>query len=118
MQEFYAIGGGLFEAAEAWSRYVLAVPASLLAAAGLVAQQRAFRRAGMVRFGRDCLWAAIAFVWYGLIGQIFVHASPLPPSNTINQELFLQTFGFPIQLVRGSRGHRHRRRRHSRAALI
>ena len=102
MQEYYAIGGGLFEAAEAWSRYVLAVPASLLAAAGLVAQQRAFRRAGMVRFGRDCLWAAIAFVWYGLIGQIFVHASPLPPSNTINQELFLQTFGFPIQLLRAA----------------
>jgi signal transduction histidine kinase len=102
MQSSFAIGGGLFEAAEAWSRYVLAMPASLLAAAGLVAQQRAFRRAGMVRFGRDCLWAAIAFVWYGLIGQLFVHASPLPPSNTINQELFLETFGIPIQLLRAA----------------
>ncbi len=102
MQQFYAVGGGLFEAADAWSRYVLGVPASLLAAAGLVAQQRAFRRAGMVRFGRDCLWAAIAFVWYGLVGQIFVKTSPLPPSNTINQELFLQTFGFPIQLLRAA----------------
>jgi signal transduction histidine kinase len=93
-------GGGLHETAEAWTRYVLAIPASLLAAAGLVAQQRAFRRAGMVRFGRDCLWAAIAFVWYGLIGQVFVRASPLPPSTLINQELFLQTFGFPVQLLR------------------
>ena len=100
MQNVYALGGGLFEASEAWTRYVLAVPASLLAASGLVAQQRAFRRAGMVRFGRDCLWAAIAFVWYGLVGQVFVHASPLPPSNTINQDLFLQTFGVPIQLLR------------------
>ena len=102
MQNFYATGGGLYEAAEDWTRYVLAVPASLLAAAGLVAQQRAFRRAGMVRFGRDCLWAAIAFVWYGLIGQIFVQTSPLPPSNIVNQELFYQTFGFPIQLLRAA----------------
>jgi signal transduction histidine kinase len=102
MQNIYAIGGGLFEAAEAWTRYVLAVPASLLAAAGLVAQQRAFRRAGMIRFGRDCLWAAIAFVWYGLVGQVFVHASPLPPSNTINQELFFEVFGIPIQVLRAT----------------
>ena len=95
-----SLNGGLFNAAEAWTRYVIAVPASLLAAAGLVAQQRAFRRAGMVRFGRDCLWAAIAFVWYGLIGQVFVNASPLPPSDMINQDVFLQTFGVPIQVVR------------------
>jgi signal transduction histidine kinase len=102
LPNFYNLGGGLFEASEAWTRYVLAVPASLLAAAGLVAQQRAFRRAGLVRFGRDCLWAAIAFVWYGLIGQIFVQTSPLPPSNIVNQELFYQTFGFPIQMVRAA----------------
>jgi len=102
MQGVFSIGGGLFEAAEVWTRYTLAVSASLLAAAGLVAQQRAFRRAGMVRFGRDCLWAAIAFVWYGLIGQIFVHSSPLPPSTVINQELFLAIFGFPIQVLRAA----------------
>ena len=102
MLGFFSISSGLFQAADAWSRYVLGVPASLLAAAGLVAQQRAFRRAGMVRFGRDCLWAAIAFVWYGLIGQLFVHASPLPPSNVINQDLFLQLFGIPIQVLRAA----------------
>jgi signal transduction histidine kinase len=102
LQSLLTASGGLFEAAEAWTRYVIAVPASLLAAAGLVAQQRAFRRAGMVRFGRDCLWAAIAFVWYGLVGQVFVRASLLPPSNTINQELFLQTFGIPIQVLRAA----------------
>ncbi len=101
-RNYFSLGGGLFEASEAWTRYIIAVPASLLAAAGLVAQQRAFRRAGMVRFGRDCLWAAIAFVWYGLIGQVFVPMSPLPPSNVINQELFLSTFGFPVQLLRAA----------------
>jgi signal transduction histidine kinase len=86
--------------ANVWSRYVLAVPAGVLASIGLVAQQRAFRRAGLVGFGQDSLWAAVAFAWYGLVGQVFVPASPLPPSDFLNQELFLRLFGFPIQLLR------------------
>jgi signal transduction histidine kinase len=56
--------------------------------------------AGMARFGRDSLWAAIAFLWYGLAGQTFPMESPLPPSNVINQELFIEIFGFPVQLFR------------------
>jgi signal transduction histidine kinase len=102
MRGRYALGGGLWEAAHVWTRYVLAVPAGFIASAGLVAQQRAFRRAGLLGFGRDALWAAVAFAWYGLIGQTFTQASPLPPSDVFNQELFQRVFGFPIQLVRAS----------------
>jgi signal transduction histidine kinase len=54
----------------------------------------------MARFGQDSLWAAVAFGWYGLIGQLFTQPSPLPPSTFLNSELFLHSFGFPIQLVR------------------
>lgn len=86
--------------AEAWTRYSLAIPASLLAAIGLIAQQRAFRRAGLIRFGQDSLWAAIAFGWYGLAGQLFTSPSPLSPSNVINSDLFIHLFGFPIQILR------------------
>jgi signal transduction histidine kinase len=90
----------MIHVAHAWTRYVLAVPASLLACAGLIIQQREFRRAGMAQFGRDSLWAAIAFLWYGLAGQTFPMESPLPPSDMINQDLFYQLFGFPVQLLR------------------
>lgn len=86
--------------AEAWTRYSIAIPAGLLAAVGLVVQQRAFRRAGLVRFGQDSLWASVAFGWYSLVGQIFAGQSLLPPSTFINQDLFLQLFGFPIQILR------------------
>ena len=86
--------------ADVWTRYTLAIPSALLAAAGLIVQQRIFRRAGMVEFGRDALWAAVSFSWYGLAGQVFVHQSSLIPSNIINQDLFLDIFGFPIQLFR------------------
>jgi len=86
--------------AEVWTRYALGIPASLLAAAGLVYQQRAFRRSGLVRFGQDALWAAIAFGWYGLVGQLFVSKSGLPPSTFLNADLFLLTIGVPVQLFR------------------
>jgi signal transduction histidine kinase len=42
----------------------------------------------------------MAFLWYGAIGQTFTRASALPPSNVINQELFWDVFGFPVQLLR------------------
>ncbi|MER3458237.1 MAG: hypothetical protein C4309_06075, partial [Chloroflexota bacterium] len=91
----FSLESGLWDIADAWTRYVLGIPAALAASAGLIAQQRVFRQAGLVRFGRDSLWAAIAFAWYGLVGQIFVRPSPLPPSDIINQDLFLRLFGFP-----------------------
>ncbi len=100
MRGHFGLDAGLWGAANVWTRYVLGIPASLAACAGLIAQQRAFRRAGLIRFGRDSLWAAVAFAWYGLIGQGFPTASPLPPSNVINQDLFFQLFGFPVQLMR------------------
>lgn len=85
---------------DVWTRYVLAIPAALFASFGLVFQQREFRRAGLAQFGRDSLWAAIAFTWYGFVGQFFTRTSPLRPSNVINQSLFLDLFGFPVQLFR------------------
>jgi signal transduction histidine kinase len=95
-------GEDLLLVGDVWTRYSLAIPSSLLASAGLVAQQRRFRQAGLAQFGRDCLWAAVAFGWYGLVGQIFTEPSTLPPSNVIHQELFLQLFGFPVQVLRGA----------------
>jgi signal transduction histidine kinase len=90
----------VLDAAYAWTRYSLGIPASLLAALGLIAQQRAFRRAGLVRFGQDSLWAAVAFAWYGIVGQLFTNLSVLPPSTLINEQVFQELLGFPIQLFR------------------
>jgi len=93
-------GEALWNVADVWTRYTLAIPASLLTAIGLVVQQRAFRRSGLIRFGQDALWAAITFAWYGLFGQVFTRATVLPPSTFLNQDLFLRLFGFPVQLFR------------------
>jgi signal transduction histidine kinase len=98
----FGVGDDLWAVADVWSRYVVGVPGALFASAGLIAQQRAFRRAGMAKFGRDSIIAAIAFVWYGVVGQIFVKVSPLQLSQVINQDFFWELFGFPVQLLRAS----------------
>ncbi|HMB23954.1 MAG TPA: sensor histidine kinase [Anaerolineales bacterium] len=95
-------GQTLWNVADVWTRYTLAIPASVLTAVGLVVQQRAFRRSGLIRFGQDALWAAITFAWYGLFGQLFVKATPLFPSTLINQQTFFELFGFPIQMFRAA----------------
>lgn len=88
--------------AESWTRYSLAIPGSLLAGIGLINQQRIFRKSGLVAFGQDALWAAIAFGWYGIIGQLFVTRTALPPSSFINNEVFEAFFGFPVQIFRAA----------------
>ena len=93
-------GQELWTAADVWTRYTIGIPAAIIASLGLIFQQREFRREGMAQFGRDSLWAAIAFFWYGMIGQLFTRTSPLFPSTIINQQFFLETFGFPVQLLR------------------
>ncbi len=93
-------GQDLLSAAHAWTRYSLGIPGAVLAAVGLIFQQRAFRRAGLIRFGQDSLWAAIAFLWYGVIGQLFVQANPLPTTRWFNEKTFLEIAGFPVQLFR------------------
>lgn len=90
----------LWSVGDVWTRYSLAIPAAALASVGLIVQQKVFRRSGLVSFGRDSLWAAVAFAWYGIIGQIFTQKTPMFPSNIINQELFSSAFGFPVQLFR------------------
>lgn len=95
-------GQVLWDVADTWTRYTLAIPASLLTAIGLVVQQRAFRRSGLIRFGQDALWAAITFGWYGLFGQFFARATPLSPSHFINQQTFSDVFGFPVQMFRAA----------------
>jgi signal transduction histidine kinase len=100
LRGYFTIETGLWDVADVWTRYVVAVPSALLACVGLIGQRRVFRQEGMPQFGRASLVAAIAFAWYGIIGQTFTRASPLPPSAVINEDLFLRLFGFPVQLLR------------------
>lgn len=82
-------------------RYTLGIPGALLAVWALMVQQRTFREHQMSQFGRDLVWCALAFLLYGVVGQLFVRPSVLPPATVVNSALFLEWFGFPVQLFRG-----------------
>ena len=88
--------------ADIFTRYSLAIPGASIAAWGLILQQRQFIGQGMQRFGRSLIVAAIAFAFYGGIGQLFVSPSNFFPTTMINTETFLGWLGFPIQVFRAS----------------
>lgn len=82
------------------ARYLLAIPGAVLAAVGLRKQCVAYHAEQRFVLGKNCTYAAYAFLVYGLIGQLFVRETVLPPSYILSQDLFFQLFRFPIQLVR------------------
>ena len=89
-------------AASVWARYSLGIVGAVFTSWALAAQGRIFAQRGMARFGQDLVWAAVAFALYGIVGQVFVPKTGLPPSNIVNSDLFLRLFGIPIQLFRAT----------------
>src|SRR4030065_530347 len=87
-------------AADVYTRYALAIPGAALTVWGLIIQRRNFIKAGMSSFGHDVLIAAVAFGLYGGVGQLFASPIVIFPSNHLNSQVFLNTFGFPIQVFR------------------
>ena len=87
-------------AADVYTRYALAVPGAALTAWGLLIQRRRFNEQKMSQFGRDVGLAALAFLIYGAIGQVFTSPSNIFLSPYLNSETFLRWFGFPIQVLR------------------
>ena len=82
------------------ARYVLGIPATLLAGLVLYRQRKIVENAEMRRFTINFTIAAVSIILYGLFGQVFVPQTDIFPANIINNELFMNTFGFPIQILR------------------
>jgi signal transduction histidine kinase len=91
----------LLPLADVLTRYSLGIPAALLGTWALMRQQRSFRERDMPQFGRDLVWSAAALFLYGAVGQLFVRQTVLVPSTVINNVLFFEWFGIPVQLFRG-----------------
>jgi signal transduction histidine kinase len=88
-------------AADVLARYSLAIPGAVLAAWALLRERRDFHARGMSQYGQALLWASLAFVIFGVIGQLFTRPSIVFPSQVVNTAFFLRTFGIPVQLLRG-----------------
>jgi two-component system sensor histidine kinase UhpB len=84
---------------DALTRYLLAVPASILSAVGLVVRSRKASTEGAPRLKWTFSLAALGFMLYAST-QLFVQPMAVFPANIINQQSFASLTGFPIQLIR------------------
>lgn len=88
------------QAIGAITRYSLGVLGTVLASFALWQQRSTFFKRGMKRFVYDLDMAVGALLLYGLVGQLFVEKSVFFPSTVINNMLFEDITGFPVQLFR------------------
>ncbi|MCB0081229.1 MAG: hypothetical protein KDE47_09875, partial [Caldilineaceae bacterium] len=90
----------LLDMLDVLARYCLGLPGALLGAWALMRQQQLLREQNLSQFSRDLVWCASALLLYGVVGQLFVRPTALPPSTVLNSETFLAWFGVPVQLFR------------------
>ncbi|MDP2728081.1 MAG: hypothetical protein Q8P59_11130, partial [Dehalococcoidia bacterium] len=82
------------------ARYVLYVPASILAAAALVAQRRPLAVMGLPRIARDATWAAFVFGICGILDGLVVPPATFLPASLVNYASFFALSGVPVQAFR------------------
>jgi signal transduction histidine kinase len=80
-------------------RYLLAVPAAVLAALALRAEGLIALTSGRRRVMVFLTWAAVGFALYALT-QLFVPAIDMFPARVLNSTVFRTYTGFPIQVLR------------------
>jgi signal transduction histidine kinase len=82
------------------ARYILGIPACVVAGLVLFRQRKTIEKVHMRRFTVYFTVAAVSIIVYGIIGQIFVNEAVIFPANIINSQLFIDIFGFPVQVLR------------------
>jgi signal transduction histidine kinase len=86
---------------DVFSRYLLAFPGGLLAAAGLRRQALgSIGSLGVPTIVSFLRFAGIALVVYALLAGLLGPAAPFFPSNWLNQETVGNLFGLPVDLFR------------------
>lgn len=89
-------------ACEVLARYILGIPSGAFACWVIWRQRESFEAQGMERFSWYLTVGAVALAVYGIVGQYFSPSSVVFPSMFINDTLFLQLTGFPVQVFRAA----------------
>ncbi len=90
-----------------WSRYLLQFPGTMLAGTGFLLYcrfriQPALTEREFLPIQFACHVAAFSFIAYGLLGVLIVPRASWFPANWINQEVFREALGVPVQLFRAA----------------
>lgn len=89
--------------ADAFARYAMAIPGSILAAFVLRRQSIIANREDRIKLSSSLNWATWGFGLYG-ITQVFVPPLEFFPANILNAKIFFQITGLPIQGFRAALG--------------
>jgi signal transduction histidine kinase len=92
--------GSTIDTWDAWGRYMLAFPGSVLASLGLLRQGRKVQEMDLPRISAYLRGTAIALLFYGLVGGLIVPKGAFFPASLLNYEVVLETVGIPVQVFR------------------
>ena len=91
--------------ANVWARYLMALPAGLLAAVGLGQQtRRHIQMQEFPRIARTFQVASLALASYAIFGGLLGPAAPFFPANVLNGETVVAWLGMPPQVLRSLAG--------------
>jgi nitrate/nitrite-specific signal transduction histidine kinase len=86
--------------ADIWARFLLYLPGSLLAGAGLISEARRLEKADFRQIARDARFAAVTFLLNALVAGLVVPPGQQLFDSPLNYESFQALFGVPVQLLR------------------
>ncbi|HLO04701.1 MAG TPA: histidine kinase [Symbiobacteriaceae bacterium] len=87
---------------EVWSRYMLGLPACLLAAYGLIEQAGELRRDHLHAQVRSLYASAAFLILYGLTAGVVVPKQPFFPASLLNAENFFRLTHLPVEIFRAA----------------
>lgn len=85
---------------DVWGRYLLGFPGAILTAYALILQLSNFKDVKLVSVKRNLKISASFFVFYAVLAGIIVPKAGFVPASVLNYTLFLDIFGFPVQILR------------------
>lgn len=95
---------GWLDAGDAWSRYLLALPGSLITCYGLSRQADEFRRMGTPRLLTMLRMSVLSFALFAVAGGLVVPYADFFPARYLNTQMFFEMTGLPAELLRGFAG--------------
>ena len=85
-------------------RWMLALPASALAAWGLLVSASEVRPVARPFVVVGLRAAAVAFMFYAVLGGVIGQPAPFPPASFLNGATVLDAIGIPIEVLRSAAG--------------
>ncbi|MBI2953449.1 MAG: sensor histidine kinase [Chloroflexi bacterium] len=97
---YLALSSEWLTAADIWARYIMYLPASVLAGLAMLTMKPYFKTMGLSRLVRYADFAALAFVVNSFVAGVVVPPGDFFPASVLNYASFFAVVGIPPQVFR------------------